>query len=160
MISPVMESFEVISGSPYETRRWGSTLSILLRSGDVVALVGELGSGKTTLAQGICEGLDVMDAVTSPSFTLVQEYHGRVPVFHFDFYRLETLTDIEGIDIDSYLMAEGISIIEWAERAYPLLPPDRFTVELRSGESSGEDTGMRILSFRGPVNRGISGLRT
>lgn len=160
MNSLVMESFEAISRDPQETHEWGKTLSTLLRSGDVVALVGELGSGKTTLAQGICEGLDVRDQVTSPSFTLVQEYRGKVPVFHFDFYRLETLTDIEGIDIDHYLMAEGISIIEWAERAYPLLPEDRFTVELRAGESGEEEKSARILLFRGPGNRGMSGLHT
>ena len=80
------EVLEIVSGSREETFGWGRRLADLLEVGDVVALYGELGSGKTVFAQGVCEGLEVREYVTSPSFTLIHEYEGRIRVFHFDFY--------------------------------------------------------------------------
>jgi len=106
-----------------ETFDVGKRLAERVNPGDVIALYGELGSGKTVFAQGLCKGLDVMDYVTSPSFTLIQEYRGKnLDVFHFDFYRLNSLRAIENLGIFYYFERGGISIIEWPEIAEEILP--------------------------------------
>ncbi len=125
-----VRSFNGWTGSPQETFGLGVRIAHVLGQGDVVAIRGELGSGKTVLVQGICSGLGVKDDVTSPTFTLIQEYSGRCPVYHFDFYRLQSLREIEDLDLVEYFESEGISLIEWAERAEPLLPDDRIDVLL------------------------------
>ncbi len=139
-------SFNMISRSAAETDALGGRLAAILRAGDVVALTGELGSGKTVLAQGVCAGLDVHDPVTSPTFILVQEYQGRLPVFHFDFYRLDSIREIEALDLDEYFDAGGVCLIEWAERGEPLLPRDRFSIVLEHLEEDGHltETGRQI----------------
>lgn len=151
---------EIVSTSHQETFKWGEQLANLLDKDDIVALVGELGSGKTVFTQGICAGLHVRDDVTSPSFTLVQEYEGRIPVFHFDFYRLETPLEVEDLDIDGYMMAGGICIIEWAERGEPLLPKDRISVTLdRIIKNGNLSVGNRMIRITGPKGRGLLDLR-
>jgi tRNA threonylcarbamoyladenosine biosynthesis protein TsaE len=150
----------ILSKSHQDTHEWGKRLAALLKSGDVIALFGDLGTGKTTFTQGVCAGLDVTQGVTSPSFTLIQEYEGRLPVFHFDFYRLESVAEIEDLDIDSYLMAGGVCIVEWAERGEPLLPEDRISVMFdrvsRNGDFSVHERTIRIVVPRG---RGLMSLR-
>ena len=113
-----------------QTLALGCSLAGLLKINDVIALYGELGSGKTIFTKGLCEGLGVNDLVTSPTFTLVQEYRGRLPVFHFDFYRLSGPEEAEMLDLDEYFMQGGISVIEWADMAEPLLPENRIKVKL------------------------------
>jgi tRNA threonylcarbamoyladenosine biosynthesis protein TsaE len=94
-----------------------------LNPGDVVALCGGLGAGKTHFSKGIVSGLGCVAAVSSPTFTLVQEYHGgRLPVYHFDLYRLESPTELLGIGWDDYLDAGGVCLVEWADKFPALLP--------------------------------------
>ncbi len=101
----------------------GAELAAELRAGDVVALTGGLGAGKTHFTKGLVAGLGGGDDVTSPTFTLVHEYRGgRLPVFHFDFYRMESAAEVIGIGWDEYLEAGGICVIEWADRFSALLP--------------------------------------
>ena len=101
----------------------GAELAATLRAGDVIALTGGLGAGKTHFTKGLVAGLGSGDDVTSPTFTLVHEYRGgRLPVFHFDFYRMETAAEVTGIGWDEYLEAGGICVIEWADRFPALLP--------------------------------------
>jgi tRNA threonylcarbamoyladenosine biosynthesis protein TsaE len=119
-----------------ETRALGERLASQLRPGDVVALIGDLGSGKTTLAQGICRGLGVKEIVNSPSYTIVNEYDGRYPVYHLDCYRLEGREDLLGLGYEEYFYGEGICIIEWAERAADLLPSRHIEVRLRRRTST------------------------
>jgi len=103
-----------------------------LMPGDVVTLLGELGSGKTCLVRGICKGLECADQVTSPTFTLINEYRGRFPVYHFDFYRLESEQEIFDLGYEEYFFGDGICLVEWAERALPLLPQNYIEIRLRS----------------------------
>lgn len=118
-----------ITTSPAETHAWGRALGASLSAGDVVALIGDLGSGKTCLAQGICAGLDVRDDVVSPTFTLINEYQGRTPVFHFDLYRLEDAESALDLGYDEYVDGDGICLIEWADKFPDILPAG--CIELR-----------------------------
>ena len=121
---------EWVSNNWHETYRLGEKLAQFLHAGDVVALSGELGTGKTVMIKGICNGLHVKEPVTSPSFTLVQEYSGRIPVFHFDFYRLEIIHEIEKLDLDYYFQMDGVCLIEWGEKGEPLLPKETLFIRI------------------------------
>ncbi|UCE66948.1 MAG: tRNA (adenosine(37)-N6)-threonylcarbamoyltransferase complex ATPase subunit type 1 TsaE [Candidatus Zixiibacteriota bacterium] len=111
-----------------ETELLGFKLAKSLRPDDVVALYGELGSGKTCFVNGIARGLNVLKSVKSPSFSIINEYPGNVPLFHIDFYRLENTAEIEDIGWTEYLDSGGIVIIEWAERVKNVLPSKRIDV--------------------------------
>jgi tRNA threonylcarbamoyladenosine biosynthesis protein TsaE len=119
--------------SPEETIHLGEILGGLLPKGSIVALSGELGAGKTILTKGIGRGLGVPDdrEVTSPTFVLVNEYRGRVPVYHLDLYRLHEAGQVEDLGWNEFISGSGVIVIEWAERAPGLLPDDRVDVVLR-----------------------------
>lgn len=120
------------TGSELETIALGRRLGTFLRGGDVVALTGELGSGKTCFTKGIALGLCVPKdiIVNSPSFSLVNEYSGRHPLFHMDAYRLENLSDLISAGLDEYFYQDGIVVVEWADRWSDLLPSWRVKVDL------------------------------
>ena len=122
------------------TRSLGIRLGQSLPAGSVILLSGELGAGKTTLVQGIGEGLGITDAIVSPTFTLINEYpEGRIPLYHLDLYRLEP-TEVEGLNLESYWQGieipPGIVAIEWAERL-PYLPPSYLTIDLTYSTPNG-----------------------
>ncbi|TLD71916.1 tRNA (adenosine(37)-N6)-threonylcarbamoyltransferase complex ATPase subunit type 1 TsaE [Phragmitibacter flavus] len=113
----------MIFRSVEETVAWGESLAGSLVAGEVVALVGNLGAGKTHAVKGIVAGMGSKAQVSSPTFTLVHEYDdGRLPVFHFDFYRLDQPGEVIGIGWDDYLDAGGVVVVEWADRFADLLP--------------------------------------
>ena len=120
-----------------ETRQLGAHLGEALEPSSVIALSGNLGAGKTHLTQGIAEGLGIeRRLVNSPTFALVQEYAGRLPVFHFDTYRLRNVDEFLDLGFDEYLSLRGVCIIEWAERVAEVLPADTLTVRvIATGES-------------------------
>lgn len=125
---------EIITRSPAETSVLGKRIGNNLEAGSVIALTGELGCGKTLLAKGICEGLGVPSRlVNSPTFVLVNEYRGRLPVFHLDVYRLGSEEDAVDLGITDYLVraGDGVMIVEWAEKISSLLPDDRLTIEFQ-----------------------------
>lgn len=113
-----------ISQSAEETIAFGQSVAATLRRGDVLALCGELGAGKTHFVKGITSGLGADAAVTSPTFTLIHEYFGgRLPAYHFDFYRLDDEDEALKIGLDEYLDGDGVCLIEWADKFPALLPP-------------------------------------
>jgi tRNA threonylcarbamoyladenosine biosynthesis protein TsaE len=129
---------KVVTRSVEETRALGERLGReLLRLGDVVVLSGELGTGKTALAQGVGRGLDVDGPVVSPTFTLVREYEGRIRLCHVDIYRLERVQEIHELGIEEQL-EESVTLIEWGEMAASALPPDRLEVRLAAGAGPDE----------------------
>lgn len=120
----------VISHSPEETRAIGARLADRLGPRAVIACVGELGAGKTCFLQGLCRGLGVESGVTSPTFVLVNHYRGRLPVYHVDAYRTESLTELIDLGVEELLHGDGVTVIEWADKLRPLLPPHTITVTL------------------------------
>ncbi len=139
-------SSQVETNSAEETRALGEKLGHLLNRGDVVALMGQLGSGKTCMIQGICRGLGVRAVVNSPSYTIVNEYAGRCPVYHLDFYRLRGRNDLLALGFEEYLYGDGVCLIEWAEKAEGLLPPRRYEVRLERAQESTRRIAIRRLS--------------
>jgi len=120
----------VVSDSEDDTRELGSLLAGTLGPGDVVAVYGQLGSGKTVFCQGLAAGLGVKDRVTSPTYTLISEYVGRVPFFHFDVYRLESSDEMYDLGFDEYFYGCGVTAIEWADRIEELLPAGHLRVRI------------------------------
>ncbi len=113
------------SRSPDETKRLGAKLARSLQPQDVLGLIGEIGAGKTTFVQGIAQGLGIpRGAVASPSFVLVREYQGRVPLFHADLFRLEKLPEAFSVGLEEYYEGSGVTVIEWANRIPGILPEE------------------------------------
>jgi len=134
--------FSMITSSAEQTWRVGEKLGLLLKPGDVICLYGDLGSGKTNLSYGISRGLEVKDAyITSPTFTFVNEYQGRVPFYHIDLYRLKDTAELEGIGFEGYLDSGGATVIEWAERAEDALPDECLSIYLAYGENDRRELG-------------------
>jgi len=124
-----------------ETTEFGFSLGRLASPGDVICLDGDLGAGKTTLTQAIAKGLDVPanPPVTSPSFAIFQEYRGRIPLYHFDLYRLYGPDDVLALGLEEYFYLSGCAVIEWSERAASILPEKSLRLELRVTETGTRD---------------------
>jgi len=123
-------SATIVSRSALETERAGEELARSLGAADVVALVGELGAGKTCFVQGVARGLGVTTRATSPTFVLVNEYHGRLPVHHVDAYRTESFTELMDLGLAELFDGDGVTLVEWAEKVRPLLPARAIEVSI------------------------------
>jgi tRNA threonylcarbamoyladenosine biosynthesis protein TsaE len=132
---------ELVSASPAETRAFAGNLATVAAPGDLVCLWGDLGAGKTVFAKGFGAGLGVRDTISSPSFVLMGEYAGRLPLFHIDLYRLATATEaLDGGLLDDR-QAAGVVVIEWPDRLGPALPADRLDVRIDVRDEVGSDGG-------------------
>lgn len=120
----------VVCRNPEETQALGERLGRRLGEGSVVACTGELGAGKTCFLQGLARGLGVTADVTSPTFVLVNQYRGRLPVYHIDAYRTESLTELVDVGLEEMVHGSGVTIIEWADKILPLLPSTAITVAI------------------------------
>ena len=135
--------------SPTETQTLGEQLGKTLKSGDVIALIGDLGTGKTCLTQGIARGIGIApdEVVSSPSYILINEYDGTIPIYHIDLYRLETAAEIAELGLTEYMDSDGICIIEWAERMEHALPENHIRIDIR-----WEDENVRHFTVQHPVS--------
>lgn len=123
--------YTIATSSLEETRRLGERLGRLLKNSDIICLHGELGAGKTSFTQGIAKGMDIARTfITSPTFVIANEYKGRLALYHIDLYRLNNTAEIEDIGLSEYLKGEGVTVIEWAEKAEGLLSEERLSVYL------------------------------
>ena len=156
--------------SPEATRSLGEEIGKTLQQGDVIALIGDLGTGKTCLTQGIARGAEIAsdEIVSSPSYILINEYNGKVPIYHIDLYRLENSEEIAELGLSEYVEGDGICIIEWAERMADALPDtcikihitltDESTSHTDGGVSesildSPEDENIRHIEIQYPISR-------
>jgi tRNA threonylcarbamoyladenosine biosynthesis protein TsaE len=139
-------TLDLISRAPDETRKVGAALAELLAPGDVVSLTGDLGAGKTAFVQGAARALGVQEPVTSPTFVLVRQYRGDVPVHHVDVYRLERVQEVLDLGFEDLLDPSGVMFVEWGDAIDALLPDDHLRVKITTGNDG------RQLSFarRGP----------
>ncbi len=136
--------------SPEETIQYGAQLAEFLKPGDVITLEGDLGAGKTTFTKGLAKGLHIKRVVKSPTFTIIREYKGRLPLYHMDVYRLEDSD--EDLGFDEYFEGEGVTVVEWAHLIEDFLPDDRLAITIRrlsdeERELTIEPTGERSNSI-------------
>ncbi len=125
-----MNHFELISQSPEQTQKLGSRIGELCLPGDSFFLVGDLGAGKTCLTQGIAWGLGISEYAASPSFVLVRELYGRLPLYHIDLYRLDHIEEIADLGLDDYLYGNGVCVVEWAEKGLGVLPIEHLLIQI------------------------------
>ena len=136
----------IITHSPEETRALGARLARLLQPGAVVAFTGDLGAGKTAFISGMAQGLDIPERVTSPTFTIVNEYEGgRLPLFHFDMYRLGSADELFHIGWEDYLARGGVCAVEWSENVAEAIEEDAVRVDI----ARGEDDNSRVIRVEG-----------
>ena len=141
--------FSVVTTSPEQTWHVGRMLGARLAAGDTVCLYGDLGAGKTSFSYGIALGLEVKEKyITSPTFTLVNEYQGRVPFYHMDLYRLNDPGELESIGFGKYIDSDGVTVIEWAERAENELPTECLSVYLSSVNQNSREIGFLVEGER------------
>ena len=141
-----MNSFSVVTHSDPETRRWGTRLARLLCGGEIIGLIGELGAGKTCFVRGVAEGLEVSKNawIRSPSFTLINEYEGRLPIYHIDLYRISSREETEGLNLREYLYGDGVSLVEWFEHL-PAEEADLY-LELRIAHGGGDRRKLNFIA--------------
>lgn len=113
-----------------ETRKLTYKLGELVKPGDIICLIGDLGAGKTTFTQGLAKGMGIEDYVTSPTFTIIQEYYGRIPLYHFDVYRIMDACEMYDIGYEEYFYGQGVCVIEWAHLIKDVLPKDYLWIEI------------------------------
>lgn len=132
-----------LSEGPDETFRLGALLGKEAVGGDVIALIGPLGAGKTRFVQGLANGLDVSESyVNSPTFILVHAHEGRLPLYHIDLYRLDSAAAIDSIGLEEYLEGHGVAAVEWADKGLGYFPADRLTIEIRYGVDSQREIAL------------------
>ena len=165
-----MENRSFKTESPIETRALGEKIGKTLKRGDVIALIGDLGTGKTCLTQGIARGVGIASdaVVNSPSYILINEYNGSIPIYHIDLYRLEDSAEIAELGLSEYIDGDGICIIEWAERMADALPDSAIIIRITLVETdttsdanethapmlqSPKDENVRHIEIQYPISR-------
>ncbi|MFP4661578.1 MAG: tRNA (adenosine(37)-N6)-threonylcarbamoyltransferase complex ATPase subunit type 1 TsaE [Halanaerobiales bacterium] len=145
------EILYITTNSENETYKIGQYIGSTVEPGQIILLSGRLGAGKTIMTQGICDGLGVEEDVTSPTYNLINEYEGDLTVYHIDLYRLENEEDLYDLGIEDYLESDGITIIEWPDLVYDLLPPDFIYIKIEV-----EAKEHREISFEGEGEKGMN----
>lgn len=124
-------AYSAVTHSPAETQRLGEKLAGLLQPGDVLLLRGDMGAGKSELTRGVARGLGVKGHVTSPTFTILQVYEdGRMPLYHFDWYRLGNADELYELSMDEYLYGSGVAMVEWPDRAQEAIPQNHLEISM------------------------------
>lgn len=134
----------LISNSAEETIELGKKIGASIKAGDIIALKGNLAAGKTTITKGIALSLGIKEDITSPTYTLVSEYYGTIPLYHMDMYRIESLEEFEMLGIDHLLFGSGLSVIEWSERIEEYLPDEHIKIDIQRQED-----GRREIEIEG-----------
>ena len=128
--------------TPEETIELGRKIGRLLKKGDIIAMQGTLAAGKTTITKGIAESLEIKDTITSPTFCLISEYEGKMPLYHMDVYRLDGAEDFAGLGTEDMLYGEGVSIIEWSEKIMSELPKKTIILKIEPKEDGSREISL------------------
>ena len=134
----------LITVSAEETINAGISVGSKLVPGSVIALRGTLGAGKTTFVKGIARKLEISDVITSPTFTIISEYYGKLPLYHMDLYRIDSEEEFELLGIDEMIYGKGVSVIEWSEKAENILPDNHIKIDIEIKENNS-----RVISIDG-----------
>lgn len=140
---------EIETHSFEETVEFGKKLGYILNNGDIICLSGDLGTGKTALTNGIAKSLEINSYITSPTFTLVNEYEGRIPLYHFDVYRIADPDEMFDIGFEEYINGQGITIIEWGEQIEEILPKEIIKIKITKNLNKGLDVREIAIDFIG-----------
>lgn len=147
---PNTETIELELCSTDETIKLGEIIGKSLNPGSIIALIGDLGAGKTVIVKGIAKGLGVEEEPNSPTFVIMNSYEGRMPLYHFDLYRLSDEDELMGIGYDEYFFGEGVAAVEWADRITEIFPEYSLKIEIKIPESDSEDSEtLRHISIEG-----------
>lgn len=144
---------KITSHSAEETFALGEQIGRLLKKGHIICLSGDLGAGKTALTKGIGSGIGVTDYVTSPTYTIINEYEGRIPLYHFDVYRLEDAEEMYELGYEEYFFGDGAVVLEWADHVRELIPAERLWITILKQQDENtreiilEETGEAYKSF-------------
>lgn len=136
---------EIITNSAEETKKKAAEFADKLKMGDVVCLYGDLGAGKTAFVQGLAKGLGIHEHITSPTFTIVNEYYGRLPLYHFDVYRIADPDEMYEIGYEEYVYGDGVSVIEWPQLIDEILPDKRYDITISKDYSKHDN--YRVISI-------------
>lgn len=145
------------AGSVDETAELGKKLGKILQKGDNVCLTGDLGTGKTALTGGIAAGLGIGGYITSPTFTIVNEYEGRLPLYHFDVYRIGSPEEMYDTGYEEYIGGDGVTVIEWADIIKEILPCERIEINLEKDDVNNMDSRLITIEFIGSRYAGYEG---
>ncbi len=148
----------ILSDSPEKTIAIGQALGKALGAGSTVCLEGDLGTGKTHFAKGIALGLDIREHVTSPTFTIINEYEGRLPLYHVDAYRLEEEDEAYEMGLEEYIYGSGITLIEWPERVRSFLPDEYLMVKITTAEDGDNYRELEFLPVGGEYDILMDGM--
>lgn len=132
--------------SPAETEALGEKLGRAAAAGQVYCINGDLGAGKTVFTKGFAKGLDIAEHVTSPTFTIINEYEGRLPLYHFDVYRISCLEEMDDTGYEDYFYGEGVCLVEWAELVQELIPADAIWIKVERDYTREDD--YRVITIR------------
>jgi tRNA threonylcarbamoyladenosine biosynthesis protein TsaE len=146
----MINSLELVSHGADETHAIGFRLGLTAKAGDVILMTGELGTGKTTMAQGIAEGLGVVERPRSPTFVMATEYMGRLPLYHLDLYRVEQAAELSELGLEEYVSSQGVTVIEWADKAPEMFLSECLWISLNS---TNEETRQIKLIANGSRHR-------
>lgn len=138
---------KIISKSAEQTNSLGISLGKQLQQGDIICLTGDLGAGKTAFTKGIGEGLEIKEFITSPTYTIINEYEGRIPLYHFDVYRLEGVEEMYELGYEEYFFGDGAVVVEWADIVKDIIPLERLWITIIRGKE--EDTREIIIEATG-----------
>ncbi|MGE5677612.1 MAG: tRNA (adenosine(37)-N6)-threonylcarbamoyltransferase complex ATPase subunit type 1 TsaE [Pseudomonadota bacterium] len=136
-----------LTQSTEETSKIGEQLGKLVGIGNIICLSGDLGAGKTAFTKGIAKGLGVADYVTSPTYTIINEYEGRLPLYHFDVYRLNDVEEMYELGYEEYFFGDGVVVLEWADIVKEIIPKERLWITILN--SKGDDTREIIMEATG-----------
>jgi len=135
-----METLELQLNNSDETLKLGEIIGKSLIPGSIIALVGDLGAGKTVLVKGIAKGLGIEEEPNSPTYVIMNSYEGRIPLYHFDLYRVSSEDELFGIGYDEFFFGDGVTAVEWADRVQGIFPEDTIKIEITIPESESEDS--------------------